>query len=106
MKNPTSGTEPPMAFAVEPGTTWKRWAKHRTNAELQAISERLEQLKEDFGKPHQHAGLGVRRLSQHFFEFRISRDVRVVFALIKPNIIRLAMCGNHNEVRNWIKENS
>ncbi len=98
--------EPLRVFVVETGTGWKRWAKHRTDAELEAIAERLEQLQEDFGKPHQHARLGVRRLSQHFFEFRISRDLRVVFALIKPNTIRLAMCSNHDEVRNWIKENS
>ena len=81
---------------------WKLRAKHRSDAELEAIAERLERLQEDFGKPHQHAGPGVRKLTEYFFEFRISRDVRVVFAWIKPSTIRLAMCGNHDEVRNWI----
>jgi hypothetical protein len=106
VKNSNAGTEPSRGFAVEQGTTWRRWAKRRSDAELAEITHRLPKLQENFGKPHLHAGLGLRRLSKSFFEFRISRDLRVVFAWIKPNTLRLAMCGNHDEVHAWIKENS
>jgi hypothetical protein len=91
---------------IEQGTSWRRWAKHRNQAELEEIARRLLELQENFGRPHLHAGLGLRRLTKAFFEFRISRDVRVVLAWIKPNVLRLAMCGNHDEVHAWIKENS
>src|SRR5438445_4562463 len=105
MKKPNGGTEPPAAFAVETGPSWERWARHRTDAELEEIETRLKELQESFGRPHVHAGLGLRRLTARFFEFRISRGTRVVFAFVKPRTFRLAMTGSHHEVRAWLKEN-
>jgi hypothetical protein len=35
-----------------------------------------------------------------------SRGIRVAFALIKPKTFRLAMTGNHDEARAWLKENA
>jgi hypothetical protein len=95
----------PKAFAVELGPGWKRWAKNRTDRELDEINERLKQLVINFGKPHGHAGLGLRHLRENAFEFRISRDIRVVFLFFKPNQLQLMMTGNHDEVRAWLKEN-
>src|SRR6266542_4419514 len=105
MKRPSGGTELPEAFEVEFGPGWEGWVKRRTDAELEEIEERLKQLKESFGKPHLHVGLGTRRLTKRFFEFRISRGIRVVFAFIKPRLFRLVMTGTHDEVRTWLKEN-
>ena len=51
------------------------------------------------------AGLGLRRLRENVFEFRISRGIRVVFLFFKPNRLQLMMTGNHDEVRAWLKEN-
>ena len=94
-----------MAFVVELGASWRRWAKHRNDSELEEINQRLSQLIETFGKPHGHAGLGLRRLRDDAFEFRISRGIRVVFLFFKPNRLQLMMTGNHEEVRAWLKEN-
>ena len=91
---------------MEHGTSWRRWAKRRSDADLGEIARRLTALRGAFGNPHLHAGIGLRRLSKAFFEFRISRDLGVVFALIKPNTLRLVICGNHDEVRAWIRESS
>jgi hypothetical protein len=90
---------------VEVGRSWQRWAKHRSDPELEEINQRLLQLVGTFGKPHAHAGLGLRRLRDHVFEFRISRGIRVVFVYFKPNRLQLMMTGNHDEVRTWLKEN-
>jgi hypothetical protein len=73
---------------------------------LEEIQRRLGQLLEDFGKPHLHADLGLRRLTPRLFEFRISTGTRVVFAYIKPRTFRLAMTGSHDEVRAWLRENT
>ena len=97
--------EPPPAFVVELAPGWKRWAKDRSDAELSELRTRLAQLQEGFGKPHLHAGLGLRRLSTILFEFRLSRAVRVLFSYHKPNTIRLQMIGSHDDVRRWLKEN-
>lgn len=105
MKKPRAGTDPPKAFAVEFGASWRRWAKHRSNDELQEINQRLVQLAEGFGKPHAHSGLGLRRLLDNAFEFRISRGIRVVFLFFKPNRLQLMMTGTHDEVRVWLREN-
>src|SRR4051812_27866829 len=99
MKRPGVGTEQPKAFAVELGPSWKRWARHRSDAELEEINQRLGQLVGSFGKPHAHAGPGLRRLRDNVFEFRISRGIRVVFLFFKPNRLQLMMTGNHDEVR-------
>jgi hypothetical protein len=40
------------------------------------------------------------------FEFRISRGMRVLFTFIKPNRFRLEMCGTHDQVRVWLRENA
>src|SRR5438309_1783631 len=104
VKKPNDGTDQPTAFVVELGPSWKRWAKPRTRPELEEISQRLSQLVGSFGKPHPHSGLGLRRLRDNAFEFRISRDIRVVFLFFKPNRLQLMMTGNHDEVRGWLKE--
>ena len=106
MKKRALGTEQPKAFVVELGPSWKRWAKHRSDIELEEINQRLKQLVGTFGKPHTHAGLGLRRLRENVFEFRISRGIRVIFLFFKPNRLQLMMTGNHDEVRAWLKENA
>ncbi len=105
MKKSPAGTKPPRAFVVELGTSWKRWAQHRSDSDLGQINSRLKGLCESFGKPHGHVGLEGRPMGKSFFEFRISRDLRVVFLFIRPNRFRLMMTGNHDEVRAWLKEN-
>ena len=104
MKKPPVGTEPPKAFVVELGASWKRWAKHCTDSDLEEINQRLMALVETFGKPHTHTGLGLRRLRDNALEFRIARGTRVVF-LFKPNRLQLMMTGSHDEVRAWLKGN-
>ena len=91
---------------VEISSGWRRWAKRSTDPELEEINLRLHQLQEGFGKPHLHAGLGIRRLGPHIFEFRVSSNLRAVFVIIRPNIFRLVMCGNYDDVRTWLKENA
>ena len=105
MKKPPAGTERPKALVVELGSSWRRWARHRSDSELEEINQRLVQLVETFGKPHAHAGLGLRRLRENAFEFRISSGLRVVFLLFKPRRLQLMMTGNHDDVRAWLKEN-
>lgn len=106
MKKPSAGTGPRTAFVIEFGASWKGWAKRRTDAELEQIKQRLSELLEVFGKPHAHAGLGLRHLHGNAFGCRISRGIRIVFLFFKPNRIQLMMTGNHEEVRVWFKENT
>lgn len=94
---------PPRAFAVELAPGWKKFARRRTDSELEQISTRLHELQLAFGRPHLHAGLGLRRLRDNVFELRASQSIRVVFLFLKPNRFRLEMCGDHDAVRAWLK---
>lgn len=62
----------------------------------------LEQLSQKFGQSHLHGGLGVRRLKGNYFEFRVGRDVRVIFTL-GGSTATLRMVGNHDDVRKYLK---
>ena len=39
MKKPSDGTEPPKDFEVERGASWSRWARHRSDDELEEIAK-------------------------------------------------------------------
>src|SRR5256885_1738050 len=99
MKKRENGTAPSRVFAVELATSWDRWSKRRSEDELLEVNQRITELVQAFGRPHAHAGLGIRRLEGNAFEFRISRGLRVVFLFLKPLTLRMIMIGNHNDVR-------
>ena len=104
MTKPENGTARSTAFVVEIATSWKRWAKNRSDEDLLEVKQRAEQLAQSFGKPHHHTGLGVRFIREDHYEFRISKGLRVIFLFARPRALRLVMVGNHDDVRTWIKE--
>ena len=55
-----------------------------------------------FGDPHQHRGLGLRKLARRSYEIRVHRQWRVVFihdgkALVAYDVM------NHDEVSLWLR---
>jgi len=61
------------------------------------------QLPEVFGRPHAHAGLGIRRVNR-YFEFRCGLDFRVLFVVRAGDAV-LVTVGNHDDIRRYAKEN-
>jgi mRNA-degrading endonuclease YafQ of YafQ-DinJ toxin-antitoxin module len=72
------------------------------NDERREIEDILLRLAKTFGQPHLHGGLGIRRLKRDYFECRVGRDLRVMFKLA-GNVLIMTRLGNHEEVRNFIK---
>ena len=66
------------------------------------VAQATALLREAFGQPHRHGGLGIRRLRGSYFEFRVGRDMRVVFKL-EGSTASLKMVGDHDEVRRFLK---
>lgn len=62
----------------------------------------LQGLERDFGNPHQHRGLGIRRLTGNFFEIRVGLDIRLVFQN-RSDCLLFVMAGNHNEVQKFLR---
>lgn len=68
------------------------------------IRLRAAELAEVFGRPHLHAGLGIRRIG-NFFEFRCGLKIRVLFLLNAGEAV-LVTAGNHDHIARWIRDNS
>ncbi len=67
--------------------------------EVEAV---LQQLPAVFGRPHQHSGLGIRRLKGSYFECRVGRDLRIVFKL-DGAVLVMTRIGNHEDIRSFLK---
>ena len=59
-------------------------------------------LAEGFGRPHVHAGLGVRKLGERLFECRVGLSLRLVFQ-DRPEALFVVFAGSHDEVRRFLR---
>jgi len=66
------------------------------------IGRALQFLERDFGHPHRHQGLGIRKLSSAYFEIRVGLDLRLVFQN-RPECLLFVMAGNHDEVQVFLR---
>ena len=55
-----------------------------------------------FGDPHQHRGLGLRKLARRSYEIRVHLQWRVVFVHDGKTLIAYDIM-NHDEVLLWLK---
>ncbi len=91
---------PPLG--IEVSKRFKAAARSLSDEQLDQLVEALRLLPVAFGQPHQHRGLGIRRLKGREFEFRINRDTRVVFTLEGSTAI-LRLVGSHDDVQRYLK---
>ena len=62
----------------------------------------LQHLERDFGHPHRHQGLGIRKLTGNLFEIRVGLDIRLVFQN-RADCLLFVMAGNHAEVQKSLR---
>ena len=55
-----------------------------------------------FGDPHQHRGLGLRKLAKRSYEIRVHLQWRVVFIYDGKDLIAYDIM-NHDEVQLWLR---
>jgi len=55
-----------------------------------------------FGSPHQHGGIGLRKLKSKHYEIRLGLGQRLIFEE-KSRALYFKFLGNHNEVRRFLK---
>jgi hypothetical protein len=63
----------------------------------------IAKLEESFGRPHLHAGIGLRPFGG-YFEFRAGLDLRILFVAHGGDLV-LVTVGNHNAIRAFIRGN-
>lgn len=66
------------------------------------IGGAIDLLQASLGDPHRHAGLGIRKLVDSYFETRIGLDLRLVFKL-DVDTITFVLAGTHDEVRRFLR---
>ena len=54
-----------------------------------------------YGHPHLHSGIGLRRVPP-FMECRVGLDLRLIFQREKDALV-FHLCGDHNAVRDFLK---
>ena len=66
------------------------------------IEESLRALSNGFGRPHLHAGIGIRRLRKDLFECRAGLHWRIVFFAEKGRLTAYDVM-THDEVKAWLR---
>ncbi len=66
------------------------------------IGEVITAVRDGFGAPHRHAGLGIRRLRDTLFECRVGLKLRLVFDA-ESGVLSFSDLGTHDEVQRIIK---
>ncbi len=64
--------------------------------------EQLGLLARQFGSPHLHSGLGLRKLGRRSYEIRVWRQWRIVL-IQEPDRLTAYDLLNHDEVATWLK---
>jgi len=78
-----------------------RSLRGRQDDELQAVAASMAQAAEGFGKPHVHAGTGIRRLANNLFECRAGLELRLLFMRDQDALI-FVFAGTHDEVQDYL----
>jgi len=77
-------------------------ARGLTQAEVAEVNAAIAAAQENFGQPHLHAGVGLRKLGRRSYEVRAGLDHRVVFVLESGELIAHDIM-DHNQIRQWLK---
>ncbi|MEO6246686.1 MAG: hypothetical protein ABIQ12_14770 [Opitutaceae bacterium] len=63
----------------------------------------LRRLSAAFGRPHAHAGLGLRQLRRGIYEARIGLQIRVLFER-DGDLLVLKTLGDHAAIRRYLRD--
>jgi hypothetical protein len=67
------------------------------------VARAVDAVRDGFGKPHFHSGLGIRRLKRNYFECCESLAVRLVFRADRGRLTFFA-AGDHDTIRKLLKD--
>ena len=66
------------------------------------IGHVITAVRDGFGVPHLHSGLGIRRLRDTLFECRVGLGLRLVFDA-EPSLLTFNYLGTHEQIRRIVK---
>jgi hypothetical protein len=63
---------------------------------------RLQQISENFGSPHNHAGYGLRKIGERIYEARLGLHFRIIF-IHRSDRLEAFDIMTHEAVRQWLR---
>ncbi len=85
--------------------TTQRFRKSIPEARREEVAAALRRVREGFGRPHVHSGLGLRKLGPGLFECRTDRGWRLIF-LASKGLLSFDFAGSHDEVQAYLRGRS
>ena len=67
-----------------------------------AAEKRLAQVSKEFGNPHIHGGLGLRKIGEQAYEARLDLHYRIVL-IHREGRLEAFDIMTHEEVRQWLR---
>jgi hypothetical protein len=67
-----------------------------------AVARVLAEIQSGFGRPHRHAGLGIRKLGPDLFECRVGLKMRLIF-VARQGVLTFDFAGDHRDVQNYLR---
>lgn len=77
--------------------------RHLRREERREIGAAITEIGLAMGRPHRHAGIGIRKLGSSFFEGRAGLRLRLVFEIIENGTLYFHLLGSHDEVRRFLR---
>ena len=62
----------------------------------------MENVRLQWGNPHSHSGLGIRRLAPNLFESRVGLQERLIFQSLEGGLYFHFM-GSHDKVQKFLR---
>jgi len=87
---------------VELAPELKAVIRRLPKAERRRIGQAITAVRDGFGSPHLHSGLGIRRLRDGVFECRVGLTLRLVFD-VEPGLLAFTDLGTHDQIRKIIR---
>ena len=77
--------------------------RERLSPELQqAIEVVLRQVMDNFGMPHRHAGMGLRKLTPDYYECRVNVRLRILLYNRREGLLAYDIM-THDEIRKFLR---
>ena len=87
---------------IDLAESFRRDVRKLPKSRRREVARTIDAVRDGFGRPHFHSGLGIRRLRQNYFECRTGLAIRLVFRAEKGCLTFLA-AGDHAAIRKLLK---
>jgi len=77
----------------------------KSKSERRAIGLAIQNAQKHFGNPHSHSGLGIRKMTETYYELRVGLDYRLIF-INEPDFLQFVAEGSHDQVKRFLKQQS